>query len=185
MTTVIQSSPVRAAAYYIPELILGGAFPLLYVLAIGPADHLPVWLKAFFGLAALAGLGLFLRAVFRIYRVLSAKGVWKVSIAHDRLHWETALPNKHFPLDVALRDIAEAVQLQTFGKGTDGDTWIETTFELRFTDGSVRAFSQEDCGVNPHRVFLALKDHGIVYRLWKLDKTEDRSNEKRTIEQTY
>ncbi len=184
MTTLIQSSRLRAAAHYIPELIIGSAFPALYALAIGPSDQIPAWFKAVFGLAAVAGLALVFRALFRMARVLSAQGTWKASITQDRLIWQTALPARDFPLDVALSDIAEAVQLRTYDRGSDDDLQIATTYELRFTDGSVRTFAQEDCGIDPDRVFQALKEHGVLYRPWKLDRTEDPSNTTRVVDHT-
>lgn len=179
MTTVIRSSRARVAAHTLPDLALGAAFPLLYVLAITPADHLPSWFKTIFALAALVSLLILLRALFRITRVMRTKGDWQVTITDERLLWETAIPAPGFPLNIALSEIAEAYRLDTFTLGADDDTTITSTYALRTKDGRDIDLSQENGGINPPRIFKALAAHGIPYRTYDCDQRDDPDNTRR------
>ncbi len=178
-TTVIRSSRARVAARSLPDLALGAAFPLLYVLAIAPADHLPSWFKTIFALAALVSLPILLRALFRITRVLRTPADWRVTITNDRLLWETAIPAPGFPLDIALSEIAEAYRLDTFTLGSEDDTTITSTYALRTKDRRDIGLTQDQGGINPHCVFKALAARGIPYRTYECDQREDPDNTRR------
>ncbi len=170
MTTIVTASRGRVAAYHLTGLGLGAAFPVLYVWGIQPATHIPVWAKAVFLAAACVGLVLFLSAGFRILRILSTQGSWKVSVSRDRLFWETAISHPQFPLDIPLAEIAEVARIETLTEGSDKETMIETTFEIRHRDGSVRVIAQDNAGINPHRVFRVLADYDVPYRHYECDK---------------
>ncbi len=158
---------------------------MLYFFAIGPADQLPIWFKAFFSLAAIIGLGMAVVSLAKVFRVMVTPGDWKVSVNDDHLLWETAIPHQDFPMQIPLTDIEQAVRLETWRTGSDDSRYVDTRFELHLRDGSVRTVSQETAGINPHRVFLALRDRGVPYQLLKRDKTRDRSSSAPVIVEVY
>ncbi|SMX33706.1 hypothetical protein [Actibacterium lipolyticum] len=180
--TTIEASRGRVAAYHIPSLLSGCAFPAVYFFGIRPAENLPTWANGVFLIAAIFGAVLFALTLFKMLRVLSTKGRWRVSISEDRLIWETAVPNKQFPLDIPLSNIAELVRLETMTKGTDESTTVETTFEIHLHDGGHQTITQETAGINPHRVFDELKDRGIPYRRYELDQRTDPQNDVRIVQ---
>ena len=158
---------------------------MLYIFAIGPADQLPIWFKAFFSLAAIIGLGMAVVALSKVFRVMVTPGDWKVSVSDDQLLWETAVPHQDFPMQIPLRDIEHAVRLETWRTSSDDGSYIDTKYQLHLRDGSIKTVSQEAAGINPHRVFLALRDRGINYQLLKRDKTGNQANSAPTIVEVY
>ena len=158
---------------------------MLYIFAIGPADQLPIWVKAFFSLAAIIGLGMAVVALSKVFRVMVTPGDWKVSVNDDQLLWETAIPHQDFPMQIPLNDIEHAVRLETWQTGSDDGSYIDTKYELHLRDGSVRTVSQETAGINPHRVFLALRDRGVQYQLLKRDRTQGRTSSAPIVVEVY
>ncbi|GFE65226.1 hypothetical protein KIN_23000 [Litoreibacter roseus] len=91
-------------------------------------------------------------------------------------------------MDLALADVAKALRLEISrtSKDSDGEyTEVEERFELHFVDGSVLTFDRETAGINPHRVFQALKERGIAYELWSQDHTKGSVDTSKTFQRSY
>lgn len=185
MPQVISASRPRVAAYHLTGVILGISFPLLYVFGIEPAENIPNWFKTIIAVAAICGLGMVMYSLVRIFRILTTPGDWKAVITDDRLDWQTAIPHDDFPLSIALADISELVQLDTHAISSDNDLMVSTEYEIHLRDGTIRTIEQDSAGIYPHRVFLALKDRGIIYRQWVHDKTKDPDKWTKTVKKKY
>ncbi|MEP5762019.1 MAG: hypothetical protein ABJ327_22450 [Litoreibacter sp.] len=129
-----------------------------------------------------------MRDARKIWRIFNTSGDWKVTIGADRLMWDVAIPCSNLPMDIELSDIAKTLSLELSRTGTDSDgEYTETSkrFELHRTDGDVLTFDRETAGINPHRVFLALVNHGVRYELWSQDCTKDSTNSSKVLQRTY
>lgn len=163
-------------------------WPILYIFAIHPADHIGTFAKAFFALCALMSGSFAMRESPRIWRVFNTPGDWKATISAGRLTWDVAIPCENLPIGIALGDITKALQLEVSrtGKDSDGEhTETSTHFELHLTGHGVLKFDRETAGINPHRVFLALAKHGIPYELWSQDRTKKSVNTLKVFQRSY
>jgi len=91
-------------------------------------------------------------------------------------------------MDIALGDITKAALLEISCTGTDSDgeyTEASERFELHLTGDRVLTFDREAAGINPHRVFLALANHGFRFELWSHDRTRGSDNRSRIFQCTY
>ena len=185
---VIQSSRLRVASIHIMWVCFGLVWPVLYVFAIHPADHIGTIFKTFFAFCALVSGAFALSESRKTWRILKTQGDWKATIGADRLTWDAALTSENLPLDVALGDIAKALRLEISSTGQDSDgeyTEISECFELHLSDDRILAFDREAAGINPHRVFLALARHGIRYELWTQDRTKGSVDTSKVFLSTY
>ncbi|WP_254054538.1 hypothetical protein [Roseovarius sp. EL26] len=144
--------------------------------------------KAFFALCALMSGTFAIGEARKTWRILNTPGDWKATIGAGRLIWDVAIPCKNLPMDIALDHVAKATSLKVSRTGTDSDgEYTETSeyFELHLTDDRVLNFDREAAGISPHRVFLALADHGIRYERWSQDRTKDSVDKSRIFQRTY
>ncbi len=163
-------------------------FPTLYIFAIHPADHIPTFFKAVFALCALTSGAFALNDALKVWRIFTTPGDWRATIRSGRLMWEVAIPCRGLPLDMAMDSISKAVLLEISRTGKDSDgafTESRERFELHMTDGAVLTFDRDTAGVHPHRVFLALAQHGIRYELWSQDRTKDSVDRSRVFQRSY
>ena len=73
---VIQSSKLRVASIHIMGVGLALIWPLLYIFAIHPADHMGIFFKSIFALCALVN-GVFTVSEGRkVWRVFNTPGDW-------------------------------------------------------------------------------------------------------------
>jgi hypothetical protein len=166
----------------------GLIWPILYIFAIHPADHIGTFFKAIFALCALVSGVLAMREGRRIWYVFNTPGDWKATISADRLMWDVAIPCENLPLDVALGGIEKAMRLEIIRTGRDSDgehTETSERFELHLADDRILTFDRATAGMNPHRVFLALAKHGIRYELWSQDRTKDSVNTSKIFQRSY
>jgi hypothetical protein len=185
---VIQSSKLRVASIHIMWVCFSMIWPLLYMFAIYPADHIGVFFKTVFAVCALASGAFVLSAGWAAWRILSTPGDWKATIGAGRLKWEAAIAGGNLPLELALGDITKAVRLDMIrtGEDTDGEytEWSER-YELHLTSDRILTFDREATGINPHRVFLALARHGVQYELWTQDRTKTSEDTSRLFKSCY
>ncbi|EEE35350.1 hypothetical protein RKLH11_4026 [Rhodobacteraceae bacterium KLH11] len=166
----------------------GLIWPVLYVFAIHPADHIGGFFKVLFALCALAGGVFALSEGRRTWRIFSTPGDWKARISAGRLKWDAAIPCDNLPIDIELRDIAKALRLETLSTAKDSDgeyTETRERFELHLADDRVLTFDRATSGLNPHLVFLELAKHGIRYELWSQDLTKDSVNTSKMFQSLY
>ena len=186
--TTIQSSKLRVASIHIMWICFGLIWPMLYIFAIHPAEHIGAVFKALFALCALASGAVAISEVRRTWRVFTTSGDWKATIAGGRLRWDAAIPSEALPLDVALHDIEKALRMETSRTVRDGDGEHNETserFELHFTNGRLLTFDRATTGVSPHRVFLALARHGARYEYWSQDLTRGSSDTSEVFHRPY
>ena len=186
--TVIQSSKLRVANLPIIGVCLALMFPILYIFAIQPADNIGKFFKAVFALCALVSGALAMSDARKVGRIFNTPGDWKTTIGAGRLMWDVAIPCRNLPMDIALADITKTLLLDVSRTGTDSDgeyTEASERFELHLTDGRVLTFDREAAGINPHRVFRALANHGIRYEMWSQDCTKGSVNRSRVFQRTY
>jgi hypothetical protein len=179
---------MRVASIPIVGACLALMFPLLYIFAIQQADHIGTFFKAVFALCALVSGAFAMSDARKVWRIFNTPGDWKTTIGAGRLMWDVAIPCSNLPMDIALGDITKTLLLEISRTGTDSDgEYTETSerFELHLTDDRVLTFDREAAGINPHRVFLALANHGIRYELWSQDRTKASVNRSRIYQRTY
>lgn len=186
--TIIQSSKLRVASIHILWVCVGLIWPILYISAIHPGDHIGTFFKAFFALCALASGAVAMSEGRKIWSVFNTPGDWKATIGAGRLVWDVAIPSKNLPIDVPIGVIKKTLLLKISrtSKNSDGEyTEISERFELHLNDGRVLTFDRETAGINPHRVFLALTKQGISYELWSQDCTKGSMNISRVFQRSY
>lgn len=186
--TVIQSSKLRVASVPILWASLGLIWPLLYIFTIHPAEHIGSFFKAIFALCALASGAIALSEGRKAWRIFKTPGDWRATISSSRLVWDVAIPSQNLPMDLALADVSKALRLEVSRTNEDSDgeyTEIEDRFELHFVDGGVLTFDREAAGLNPHRVFLALAEHGIAYEFWTQDHTKNSVDTSKIFQRLY
>lgn len=186
--TVVRSSKPRVASLHILWITFALIWPLLYIFTIHPADHIGSLFKAIFALCAVASGAIALSEGWKAWRVFNTPGAWKATVSSGRLVWDVAIPSQNLPMDLALVDVAKALRIEVSrtNKDIDGEyTETEDRFELHFVDGRVQTFDRETAGLNPHRVFLALAEHGIPYEFWTQDHTKNSADTSKICQRSY
>ncbi|WP_299705265.1 hypothetical protein [uncultured Tateyamaria sp.] len=178
----IQPSRFRVASHEIIFCCIALVWPLIYVVDIHWAGHINPFSKLMFAVFGVAGLGWAIFSSRRIWRIFQSKRAWRATIGNGRLRWESGIPSMGLPLDIALADIATAIQVKTFKTviGSDGEyTELDEFYELRLTDGRGLSFDRETVGIYPDRVFKALEKHGVTYERWLQNTTKHSTNHAR------
>ena len=178
----IQPSRLRVASYDIMLACVALFWPLIYVFNIHWAGHIGPFFKLIFAACGVAGLGWAIFVARRVWQIFKSERAWRVTIGNGRLRWESGTPCMGLPLDIALDDISTAIQVETRITVIDSDgecTEFGDLYELYLTDGRVLPFDRQAVGINPDRVFKALKKHGVTYEHWLQDTTNRSTNHAR------
>jgi hypothetical protein len=178
----IQPSRLRVASREIAFVCVSAFWPLIYVFNIHWASHIGPFFKLVFAACGVAGLGLAAVGTGKVRQFFKSDGEWRATIGNGRLRWEGGTSCMGLPLDIALADIATAIQVETRRTVIDSDgesTEFRNIYALHLTDGRVLPFDRETAGINPDRVFKALEKHGVTYEHWLQDTTKRSTNHAR------